>query len=96
MKIISSSKRKISKIHLGEEEDYEFNTILEHKWENGILVFTVELTSGVQFQISFHILKNDHPIEAAKYIINHDIEESSYGKYITWAKNIIKSINRTM
>ena len=78
------------------EEDYEFEKIISHRWENGILLFTVELTSGKQFEISFPQLKKDRPLEVAKYIRKEVVEEKRGGPHELWAKNIIKNATRTI
>ena len=44
------------------EEDYEFRRIQGHHWKDGVLVFTVELTSGQIFDVPFSLLKKDRPI----------------------------------
>ena len=56
------------------EEDYEFHNIKGHKWENGVLIFNVLLTSGKEFEISFNELKKDRPLEVAKYIRKEVVE----------------------
>ena len=37
-----------------EEEDYDFHHIHSYKWKDGILMFTVELTSGKCFEVPFN------------------------------------------
>jgi len=65
-----------------DEEDYEFHLLLhEHHWDNGILTFTVELTSGKSYNVSFSLLKKDRPIEVARYIKNKVAENKRGGKY---------------
>lgn len=78
------------------EEDFEFNSILSHSWVDGILVFNVELTSGKTLDIPFPLLKKDRPIETARYINIHVLEESRHGIHTTWAKNILKQANRSI
>ena len=78
------------------EEDFEFNCILDHKWESGILMFTVELTSGKTLDLPFSLLKKDRPIETAQFIRLNVIEESRHGPHTSWARNILKQANRSM
>ena len=78
------------------EEDYEFNVILSHKWTDGILVFNVELQSGKTVDIPFHLMKKDRPMETARYINIHVIEESRHGMHTSWAKKILKQANRSI
>ena len=78
------------------EEDYEFHNIISHKWEDGMLAFTVELTSGKTFEIPFSMIKKDRPMETARYIRNHVVEAKRNGYYGTWAKNILTQANRNI
>ena len=45
-----------------EEEDNEFRNVVEHRWNAGLLLFTVELESGQTFEIPFAIIKKDRPL----------------------------------
>ena len=78
------------------EEDFEFDQITAHKWEEGLLIVKVELKSGKDYEVPFHLLKKDRPLELAKYIEREVIETKRGGKYETWAKNIIKRSSRTI
>ena len=78
------------------EEDFEFDQITAHKWEEGLLIVKVELKSGKDYEVPFHLLKKDRPLELAKYIEREVIETKRGGKYETWAKNIFKRSNRTI
>ena len=71
---------QISSTLNADEEDYEFYRINNHRWESGILMFTVELESGKTFEIPFSIIKKDRPMEVATYIRNHVIERKRNGK----------------
>ena len=77
-----------------DEEDYEFNRIKSHYWDNGILTFTVELTSGTTYSIPFTLLKTDRPIEVAKYIKHNVVENKRGGKYEQWSKKILTRAQR--
>ena len=87
---------QLANIARGDEEDFEFNCIIGHKWESGLLIFDVELTSGKNVDIPFHLLKKDRPIETAQYIKINVIEESRHGQHITWSNKILKQANRSM
>ena len=78
------------------EEDYKFEKISSHRWDNGLLYFTVELTSGKTFEVSFPQLKKDRPLEVAKYIRKEVVEEKRGGPHELWAKNILKNATRTI
>ena len=78
------------------EEDYEFQNIISHRWNDGILLFQVQLTSGKTFEISFKELKSDRPLEVAKYIRKEVVEEKRGGPHEIWAKKIITNANRTI
>ena len=77
-------------------EDFEFHHIRSHKWEDGILVFDVELCSGKNYDVPFNLIKKDRPIETAKYIRNNVVENKRGGIYEQWAKKIIKNSVRTI
>ena len=77
-----------------EEEDYEFHSIKSHYWDNGVLTFTVELTSGTTYSIPFALLRTDRPIEVAKYIKNNVVENKRGGKYEQWSKKILTRAQR--
>ena len=79
-----------------DEEDYEFEKIINHKWEDGVLIFEVELTSGKTYEAPFALIKKDRPLEVAKYIRREVIEKRRGGKYEEWAKGIINHANRTI
>ena len=87
---------QLNNMAVAEEEDYEFHHIQSHMWEDGILMFTVELTSGKRFEIPFNMLKKDRPMETARYVKNHVIEATRNGYYGTWAKNILTQENRSI
>ena len=87
---------KINNINNQEEEDYEFNCIKDHKWTEGSLVLDVELTSGKIINIPFDLMKKDRPLELARYIRNHVVENKRGGIYEMWAKKIIKQANQTI
>ena len=77
-----------------DEEDYEFHRIKSHYWDNGVLTFTVELTSGTTYTIPFTLLKTDRPIEVAKYIRNNVVESRRGGRYEQWSKKILMRAQR--
>ena len=77
---------QLQNISDGNEEDYEFHHINSHTFENGILVFNVELYSGKNYDIPFNLFKKDRPIEVAQYIKNNVVEQSRNGFHVTWAK----------
>ena len=77
-------------------EDYEFDRITDYKWNEGTLTFTVLLRSGKDFEIPFSLLKKDRPIETAKYIKAHVVENKRGGFYNTWANKTLTQMNRTI
>jgi len=62
---------EIENIINAEEEDYEFRNIVEHRWEAGLLLFTVELESGHTYEIPFSVIKKDRPLKLARYVKNN-------------------------
>ena len=79
-----------------DEDDYEFNQIINHKWEQGMLILEIELQSGKTYKVPFNVIKKDRPIEVAKYIKNKVVENRRGGKYNTWAKKILVRAQRTI
>ena len=78
------------------EEDYEFYRIQNHRWKDGELMFTVELTSGKSYEIPFSLLKKDRPIETARYIKNQVVENKRGGRYEQWSKKILIRAQRVI
>ena len=87
---------QITNVINNNEEDYEFNHIQGYKWERGLLIFDVVLTSGKNFEVPFHMLKKDRPIETAKYILKEVVEQKRGRKHSVWARNVIKKASRTV
>ena len=48
---------EIDDIVNADEEDYEFRQITSHRWDNGILLFEIEVESGLKFKVTFSVLK---------------------------------------
>ena len=80
----------------GTEEDFEFNRIKSHRWEDGMLIFEVELNSGKSFEVPFTLLKKDRPLETAKYIRREVVEKKRGGIHEMWAKTTIKAAESTI
>jgi len=79
-----------------EEEDFEFDQILAHHWDEGNLILTIQLMSGQQYNAPFSLIKKDRPIELAKYIRREVVEKRRGGWYENWAKGILKQSSRTL
>ena len=54
---------EINDIVNADEEDYEFRHKTSHRWDNGILLFEIEMESGLKFEVPFSMLKKDRSIE---------------------------------
>ena len=78
------------------EEDYEFQNIKGHHWNDGVLMFTVQLTSGKTCDVPFALLKKDRPIETAKHIKYEVVESNRGGRYGQWAKKVLKRAQRVI
>ena len=87
---------QLNNIAIAEEEDFEFHHIHSYKWEGGVLMFTIELSSGKCLEIPFNLIKKDRPMETARYIRNNVVEKTRSGYYGTWAKNILKQADRNI
>ena len=82
-----------------EIDNLEFNKILDHKFDNGILMFKVRYTGDVDetdVDLPFSILKKDQPMDTARYISNHVLDDKRNGRYNSWAKNRMKKHARTI
>lgn len=81
-----------------DDEDYEFHSIVDHQFDKGVLVLSVEYTAELiddfVLKVPFGVLKKDVPVELAKYIRNHVIESKRQGRYNLWAKSMLKSHTR--
>ena len=93
---LANIKEEIEGLSNADEEDYEFHHIESHRWECGILIFNTILRSGKSIELPFNMIKRDRPIETAKYIKIHVVENNRNGKYGTWSKNILKNAQRTV
>ena len=56
----------------------------------------VQLSSGRKFETPFSMLKEDRPLDLAKYIIREVVESKRGGKYEVWSKNVLKRTIRTI
>ena len=55
-----------------------------------MIMLTVQLLSGIEFETPFSMLKKDRPLDLAKYIIKEVVESKRGGKYELWSKKCIK------
>lgn len=80
-----------------EEENYEFEKIVDHYFQDGVLVLKVcyqgEATDNIM-DVPFPILKKDVPIEIAQYVRLYVIDEKRNGFYNEWATKVIKNHTR--
>ena len=77
----------------------EFNSILEHKFKDGVLIFKTRYMGDVDeaiVDIPFGVLKKDEPVIVAGYIKEHVVEDKRQGHYNTWAKKTLKYHTRTI
>ena len=79
-----------------DEQDYEFYRINNHYWKDGMLMFSIELTTGLTYDSPFTMIKKDRPIETARYIKNHVTENKRGGKYDQWSKKILVRAQRVI
>ena len=79
-----------------EEEDFEFDQIIGHHWEEGNLILNVQLMSGQTYNAPFSLIKKDRPIELAKYIRREVVERRRGGWYENWAKGVLKQSSQTL
>ena len=85
-----------------DDSDYEFEKIVDHKWKDGILIFTARFQGATDdghiMEVPFPVLKKDVPLKCAKYIKNYVIDSSSRGsgRHTSWATTILKQHSRTV
>jgi len=82
-----------------DNEDYEFDKIVDHKLTTSGLTLTVKYIGETQddvLEVPFKILKKDVPLELAKYIRDNVVESRRSGHFNTWATNVIKTHGRTV
>ena len=91
-----------NQFQIEDEVDDEFDKIVDHKFENGILIFTARFQGSSNgehlVEVPFSILKKDVPLECAKYIRNYVLDSTSRrsGTYTTWATTMLKQHTRAV
>eukprot|EP00957_Ditylum_brightwellii_P063441 4815993-Ditylum_brightwellii.AAC.1 len=74
-----------------EEEEYVYETIVDHRFENGILRLKVKYYNEINGkdnvgEVPFGIMKKDEPISLAKCIKRYFVESSRWdGTFNVWA-----------
>ena len=92
----------ISELHdqfeVENDEDYEFDRIVDHEFKNGILMLKVRYQGEKDnvLDIPFSVLKKDVPLELAKYVRDHVVESRRKGRYNTWALDFIRNHSRAI
>jgi hypothetical protein len=81
------------------DETYTFHSILTHEFRDGTLIFKVRYKSHIDngeytLEIPFPILKTDEPINVARYIRDHVLEDKRNGYYNQWAKATLRNHSR--
>ena len=83
-----------------DNSDCNFERIVEHEFKDGVLIFKALFISSqdeeMDFEIPFNILKRDAPVEVARYISLHVVEQKRNGRYNNWAKKVLKNHNRNI
>ncbi|MGH7955023.1 MAG: reverse transcriptase domain-containing protein [Gloeomargaritales cyanobacterium] len=84
---------------MDKDEQYEFDCIVDHKFDDGILKLRVQYKGEDNehySDIAFDLLKKDVPFQLAKYIREKVMEPTRDGRYIRWAKGILQEHIRTI
>ncbi|MGH7974541.1 MAG: hypothetical protein ACREBR_03355, partial [bacterium] len=79
--------------------DYEFDRIVDDKFDDGVLKLRVQhfgTDNSHYTDVPFDILKQDVPFDLAKYIREHVMESTRYGRYGQWAKNFLQTHTRAL
>ena len=76
-----------------EEDNYEFDKIVDHFYQDGVLILKVRYQGKLEdnvMDVPFPIIKKDVPLETARYIQLYVIDKKHKGFYNKWANKIIK------
>jgi ribosomal protein L37E len=81
-----------------DDDDHEIDKIVDHVFKDGILILKVRYqgeTKGEHvLEVPFGVLKKDIPLELAKYVQDHVLDEKRNGHYNQWAKKTIQTHGR--
>eukprot|EP00957_Ditylum_brightwellii_P210502 15365052-Ditylum_brightwellii.AAC.4 len=98
----SLTEEMYDKMEEKEEGEYVCETIVDHRFENGILKLKVKYYNemnrkGNVVEVPFGIMKKDEPILLAKYIKRYAVESSRWnGTFNVWATKILKENARAI
>jgi hypothetical protein len=81
-----------------DDDDYEIDKIVDHVFKDGILILKVRYQGATMgehvIEVPFGVLKKDVPLELAKYVRDHVLDEKRNGHYNQWAKKTIQTHGR--
>jgi hypothetical protein len=85
----------------GEPERLQISKIIDHKWDNGTLLFTVRYYDSAEDETTleqpFSVLRRDVPVECARYIRLYVTDSDRRKGYHTeWATKTIKMHTRAV
>eukprot|EP00957_Ditylum_brightwellii_P029576 2234730-Ditylum_brightwellii.AAC.1 len=82
-----------------EEGEYAYETIMDHRFENGSLKLKVKYYNAINgkdniVEVPFNIMKKDEPVSLAKYIKRYVMESSRQeGTFNVWATKVLRGNN---
>ncbi|MGH3056580.1 MAG: hypothetical protein ACRDL7_16520, partial [Gaiellaceae bacterium] len=67
----------------------EINAIIDHKWDKGALLVRCTFDTGENEWIPAIIIKQDHPMTLAKYILANPVDQTRQGRWQTWSQTTL-------
>ena len=79
-------------------EEELFESIVGHEFLDGILHFIVKWKTDEISQINYKIVRQDHPLAAARYILDNKIGSKRHvtGTHCRWARKIVRDSERIL
>jgi hypothetical protein len=79
-----------------DEPDEDIDSILDHRYVDGILELEVEFYTGETEWLDLEIVKDEDPHSVAQFILKSDLGPIMNGKHRRWARKFLRSLRRTM
>lgn len=76
------------------------DAIESHHFHDGVLHLGVRWSTGTSSDVSYTLMKKDHPYDTAEYILSNDVgnpnQRYQQGKYQRWARSFMKQNKRIL
>jgi hypothetical protein len=91
----------LDQVEMENQEDYDFQQIVDHTFENGQLIMTIQYWNVITdeaktLNIPFGIAKKDLPLECARYIRLYVQDDKRNGYFNNWSKKTIQQLERNI